>query len=32
MPPFETFRDAESNAATLAHEVRHWTKHEKTSG
>jgi antirestriction protein ArdC len=29
MPPFETFRDAESYAATLAHEVTHWTKHEK---
>jgi antirestriction protein ArdC len=28
MPPFETFRDAESYAATLAHEVMHWTKHE----
>ena len=29
MPPFETFRDAESYAATLAHELTHWTKHEK---
>lgn len=29
MPPFETFRDAESYAATLAHEVTHWTKHPK---
>jgi antirestriction protein ArdC len=29
MPPFETFRDAESYAATLAHEITHWTKHEK---
>jgi len=29
MPPFETFRDAESYAATLAHECVHWTKHEK---
>ena len=28
MPPFETFRDAESYAATLAHELTHWTKHE----
>jgi antirestriction protein ArdC len=28
MPPFETFRDAESYAATLAHEMTHWTKHE----
>jgi Zincin-like metallopeptidase len=27
MPPFETFRDAET--ATLAHELTHWTKHEK---
>jgi len=24
MPPFETFRDAESYAATLAHEVTHY--------
>jgi antirestriction protein ArdC len=29
MPPFETFRDAESHAATLAHELVHSTKHEK---
>jgi antirestriction protein ArdC len=29
MPPFETFRDAESFAATLAHELTHWTKHEQ---
>ena len=29
MPPFETFRDAESHAATLAHELTHATKHEK---
>lgn len=28
MPPFETFRDAESHAATLAHELTHWTRHE----
>jgi antirestriction protein ArdC len=28
MPPFETFRDAESYASTLAHECIHWTKHE----
>ena len=28
MPPFETFRDAESYAATLAHELTHWTRHE----
>jgi antirestriction protein ArdC len=27
MPPFETFRDAESYYATLAHEITHWTKH-----
>jgi antirestriction protein ArdC len=29
MPPFECFRDAESFAATLAHECVHWTKHSK---
>jgi antirestriction protein ArdC len=29
MPPFECFRDAESYAATLAHELTHWTKHDK---
>ena len=29
MPPFETFRDAESYAAVLAHEATHWTKHSK---
>ena len=29
MPPFETFRDAESHAATLAHELTHATKHPK---
>jgi antirestriction protein ArdC len=29
MPPFETFRDAESHAATLAHELTHWTKNDK---
>jgi antirestriction protein ArdC len=28
-PPFESFRDAESYAATLAHEATHWTKHNK---
>ena len=28
MPAFETFRDAESYAATLAHELTHWTKHD----
>jgi antirestriction protein ArdC len=27
MPPFECFRDAESQAATLAHELTHWTRH-----
>jgi antirestriction protein ArdC len=29
MPPFETFKDAESYAGTLAHELTHWTKHSK---
>jgi antirestriction protein ArdC len=29
LPPFETFRDVESYAATLAHELTHWTKHDK---
>lgn len=29
MPPFESFRDAETHAATLAHELTHWTKHGK---
>jgi antirestriction protein ArdC len=29
MPPFETFKTAESYAATLAHELTHWTKHDK---
>jgi antirestriction protein ArdC len=29
MPPFETFRDAESHAATLAHEITYWTKHDR---
>ena len=28
LPPFETFRDAESYYATLAHETTHWTAHE----
>ncbi|KAA3516975.1 DUF1738 domain-containing protein [Agrobacterium vitis] len=28
MPPFETFQDAESYYATLAHEGTHWTKHK----
>jgi antirestriction protein ArdC len=27
MPPFESFRDAESFYATLAHEATHWTRH-----
>ena len=27
MPPFESFRDAESHAAILAHELCHWTRH-----
>lgn len=27
MPPIECFQDAESHAATLAHEVCHWTRH-----
>jgi len=29
MPPFETFRDAESYYATLAHEITHATRHPK---
>ena len=28
LPHFETFRDAESYYATLAHETTHWTAHE----
>ncbi len=32
MPPFETFRDAESHAAILAHEMTHWTKHTTRLG
>jgi antirestriction protein ArdC len=27
MPPFTSFRDAESYCSTLAHEMTHWTKH-----
>ncbi len=27
MPPFEAFRDAESHAAVLLHELTHWTAH-----
>jgi antirestriction protein ArdC len=26
MPPIEAFRDAESHAATMAHELTHWTR------
>lgn len=29
MPPFELFRDPEGYAATLAHELTHWTRHPK---
>jgi antirestriction protein ArdC len=32
MPAFESFRDAESYYATLAHEVTHWTKHPSRLG
>lgn len=28
MPPFVSFRDAESYYATLAHEATHWTRHQ----
>jgi len=28
MPAFESFRDAESYYATLAHEMTHWTRHK----
>ncbi|MEZ6069471.1 MAG: zincin-like metallopeptidase domain-containing protein [Pirellulales bacterium] len=27
VPPFECFRDAEAHAATVAHELCHWTRH-----
>ena len=27
LPPFESFQDAESYYATLAHETTHWTRH-----
>ena len=27
MPPFESFRDAESYCTTLGHEICHWTRH-----
>jgi antirestriction protein ArdC len=29
LPPFESFKDAESYYATMAHEVTHWTRHPK---
>ena len=29
LPPFEAFHSAESHAATLAHEMTHWTRHPK---
>ena len=29
LPPPEAFKDAESYAATKAHELTHWTKHER---
>lgn len=29
LPPFETFRDTESYVGTKAHELVHWTMHEK---
>ena len=29
MPFLETFRDAETHAATMAHELCHWTRHPK---
>lgn len=28
MPPLMCFRDAQSHAATLAHEICHWTRHQ----
>lgn len=28
MPPIECFRDAEAHAATVSHELTHWTRHE----
>ena len=27
LPPFETFRDAESHASVVSHELTHWTRH-----
>lgn len=32
MPPFESFRDAESYYATLSHEVTHWTSNSARVG
>jgi antirestriction protein ArdC len=32
LPPFESFRDAESYYATLAHECTHWTRHPSRLG
>lgn len=32
IPPYEAFRDAESHAATLAHELTHWTRHSVSAG
>jgi antirestriction protein ArdC len=32
MPPFESFRDAESYYATRAHETTHWTRHKSRLG
>lgn len=32
LPPFESFRDAESYYATLAHETTHWTSHPSRLG
>jgi antirestriction protein ArdC len=29
MPPFVAFKEPEAYYATLAHELTHWTKHEK---
>lgn len=29
LPPFESFKDAESYYATIAHELTHWTRHPK---
>ena len=32
MPPFESFKSAEAHAATLAHELIHWTRHPARLG